>query len=220
MRPYSPVYHPFKWRGWWDFGTGALGDMACHTLNMPYAALDLRDPISVQAQTSGHNKETYPSWSIIEYEFAANDWRPDLKLFWYDGKKLPPASLLGGEQPAGSGALIVGDKGSLYVKGDYADREENIKYMGVEAPEVEFKKSPGHFKEFAQAVKGGEPAMSNFPDYASPLTETVLLGNLAVWADGKKIEWDAKNMVATNAPEVAEIIRPEYQNGYTLDAIA
>jgi predicted dehydrogenase len=218
MRPYSQVYHPFKWRGWWDFGTGALGDMACHTLNMPFAALDLRDPISVMAQTSGHNKETYPSWSIIEYEFPATDARAAVKLFWYDGKKLPPEGLLKGEKMVSSGSLIVGEKGSLYAPGDYAEKE--LKYLGVEAPDVEFKKSPGHFKEFAQAIKGDEPAMSNFPDYASPLTETVLLGNLAVWADGKKIEWDAKNMVATNAPEVAEIIRPEYHNGYTLDAIA
>ena len=85
------AYHPFAWRGWWDFGTGALGDMACHTLNMPFMALDLRDPISVQAETSGHNKDSYPKWSIITFEFPATDKRPAVKVFWYDGGKRPPA---------------------------------------------------------------------------------------------------------------------------------
>ncbi len=139
-------------------------------------------------------------------------------MIWYDGKKLPPEELLQGQKMESSGSLIVGEKGSLYAPGDYADKE--LIYLGVDAPDVEFKQSPGHFKEFAQAVKGGEPAMSNFPDYASPLTETVLLGNLAVWADGKKIDWNAEKMEATNAPEVANIIRPEYENGYTLESIS
>ena len=89
-RSYANGYHPFAWRGFWDFGTGALGDMACHTMNMPYMALDLHNPVSVEAETSGHNKETYPSWSIIKYEFPANDKRPAVTMTWYDGKKLPP----------------------------------------------------------------------------------------------------------------------------------
>src|SRR5438270_2133100 len=89
MRPYSSAYHNFKWRGWWAFGTGALGDMACHTLNMPYMGLDLRDPTSVQATTSGHNKETFPSWSIITYDFPERSGRAPLKYMWYDGNKRP-----------------------------------------------------------------------------------------------------------------------------------
>src|SRR5262249_26367271 len=93
MRPYNAAYHPFKWRGWWAFGTGALGDMACHTLNMPYHALELRDPISVQATTSGHNKETYPAWSVITYEFPERNGRPALTFKWYDGKKRPTTEL-------------------------------------------------------------------------------------------------------------------------------
>lgn len=216
-RPYHPAYHPFKWRGWWDFGTGALGDMACHTVNMPYAALDLRDPVSVVAHTSGHNKETYPAWSTIEYEFPANDQRGPLKMFWYDGGKLPPAELFEeGQAPQArsSGSLIVGEKGSLYAKGDYAER--GLVWMGVDEPEVEFERSIGHFEEWVRAIKGGEPAKSNFPDYAGPLVETILLGNLAVWADGKKILWDAKKLEATNAPEVMHIVKKEYHNGYTI----
>lgn len=212
-RPYSPAYHPFKWRGWWDFGTGALGDMACHTLNMPYMGLSLFDPTSVEAAHPGHNKETYPRSSKIVFEFPANDKRGPVTLTWYDGGEKPPAELLGDEKMPSSGALCVGEKGTLYSPGDYAG---SYKLLGdVEKPEVDYVKSPGHFTEWAEAIKGGPEAMSNFPGYSGGLTETILLGNLAIWAN-KKVEWDAKNMVATNAPEVAQIIKPEYRKGYTL----
>ena len=225
FRPYHPAYHPFKWRGWWDFGTGALGDMACHTLNMPFMALNLRDPLSVQATTSGHNKETFPSWSIIDYEFGELDGRAPLKFVWYDGGKKVDPALLGGQKLADSGCLVIGDKDSLYAPGDYAEREILL-LGGAALPKVEFPQSPGHFEEWTRAIKGGPPAMSNFADYAGGLTETVLLGNLAVWAAdqpeaaGKKIQWDAAKLTATNAPEVAEIIKPAYHNGYSLDSIA
>jgi predicted dehydrogenase len=211
-RPYGNGYHPFAWRGFWDFGTGALGDMACHTMNMPFMALDLRDPIAVEAESSGHNKVTYPAWSIIKYWFARGK-RPAVTLTWYDGGKRPSKDLLGGEDPAKSGSLIIGDKGSLYSPGDNGG---GGKFNGsAAAPKVEVASSPGHFAEFVQAIKTGNQAMSNFPDYAGPLTETVLLGNLAVWA-GKKVEWDARNLKATNAPEVEPLIRPEYRKGWTL----
>ncbi len=220
FRPYHDVYQPFKWRGWWDFGTGALGDMACHTLNMPYFALKLAHPLSVVAETSGHNKETYPSWSIIDFKFPKNELRGPITLKWYDGGKLPPEDLIKGSTLSmkKSGTLIVGSKASLYSPGDYAAKFEVYTADGKveELPDVEYKRSPGHFQEWVQAIKGGEEAMSNFPNYAGPLTETILLGNLAVWADGKKIEWDAKNLKATNAPEVASIIKHEYRDGWSL----
>jgi predicted dehydrogenase len=212
-RPYGNGYHPFSWRGFWEFGTGALGDMACHTMNMPFMALDLRDPTAVEAESSGHNKESYPKWSIIKYTFPTRGQRPGLTMTWYDGGKRPAAELLNGENPATSGSLIIGDKGKLYSPGDGGG---GYKLLGdVAELKVETVSSPGHFTEFAKAVKGGPPAVSNFPDYAGPLTETVLLGNLAVWA-GKKIEWDAKNQKATNAPEVEAIVKHEYRKGYTL----
>jgi len=244
-RPYHPAYHPFKWRGWWDFGTGALGDMACHTLNMSFMALNLRDPTSVVAETTGHNKETYPASSQIVFEFPKIGDRDAVKMIWYDGGNKPPAELLPTrEQMVGedgkpliaednqyrnvlnTGALVVGDKGSLLSPADYgsdsrhtgiwADGEYRVQ-TGIKDPDVEFDVSPGHFKEWVAAIKSGGQSVSNFPNYAGPLTETILLGNLAVWADGKKIEWDAKNLVATNAPEVAHIVKPEYRDGYTLD---
>ena len=248
MRPYHSAYHPFKWRGWWDFGTGALGDMACHTLNMPYHALELRDPISVQATTSGHNKETYPEWSIINCQFGERNGRAPLTFMWYDGGKRPetPAFQKAEEVALSrndekkaknlrgtlrSGCFVLGDKGWLLAPGDYAG--SGIYMPELELPKVEFEESPGHFVEWVNAIKGQGQSMSNFPNYAGPLAETVLLGNLAVWTaagdpknnveqvkngvQGKKIDWDARNLVAKNAPEVAHIIKAEYHNGYKLE---
>jgi predicted dehydrogenase len=221
-RPYAPGYHTFAWRGWWDFGTGALGDMACHTVNLPFMALDIRNPTSVVAKTSGHNRDSYPKSSTITYEFPANGHRPALTMYWYDGGALPPTSLFKGGKfedlvadgkISDSGSLIVGDKDSLYTPGDYGG---GGRFIHSDPTPVDFVQSPGHFEEFIRACKGGEAATSNFPNYSGPLSETILLGNLAVWSDGKKIEWDAKNLKAKNAPEVADIIRPHYSSGYHL----
>jgi len=219
MRPFVlGAYHPFKWRGWWDFGTGALGDMACHTFNMPFMGLNLRNPTSVVAECSGHNKDSYPARSKITFEFPADGPRPGLTVYWYDGGNLPNEELIEGRKMAKSGCLAIGDKGKLYAPGDYCEKYDM--FAGASQPEVEFVKSPGHMKEWFDAMQGGVPAVSNFPDYASPLAETILLGNLAVWTadkgQGKKIEWDAKELKATNAPEVANIIKTTYRAGYTL----
>jgi predicted dehydrogenase len=237
FRPYSAEYHPFKWRGWWDFGTGALGDMACHTLNMPFMAADLRDPISVQAETGGHDHDSYPSWSVIQYEFAANNERPAVKMTWYDGGKKPPQELLPSKEQLkldekqyggkiNTGSLLIGTMGTLFSPGDYGGDSGSTGILAGDAytlqrdlkePAVEVERSPGHFEEFARAIKGGPPARSNFPTYATALTEVVLLGNLAVWADGKKVEWDAKALQCTNLPELNKIVNKEYRKGWELD---
>ena len=222
-RPYGRGYQPFSWRGWWDFGTGALGDMACHTVNMPFKALDLRDPISVEAETPGHNQDSYPKWSQIKFEFPERNGRPALSMHWYDGGKRPdPSIFVDGKFPSKSdrdgnpeiyksGCLVVGDKGQLFTGDDYGSRYDLI--GDIEQPEVEFERSPGHFQEWVRAIRGGQPATSNFTDYAGPLTETILLGNLAVWC-GDKVEWDAKNLTPTNKPELESIVRREYRAGY------
>jgi predicted dehydrogenase len=224
FREYAPGYHPFAWRGWWDFGTGALGDMACHTFNMPFMALDLKNPISIEAEHAGHNRDSYPAWSVIKFMFPAAGSRGAIPVTWYDGKKLPPRELFGEsfaemDLPE-SGALIVGEKDTLHAHGDYCGDFSLL--SGAEKPAVEFVRSPGHFEEFVEAIKGGPPAVSNFADYAGPLTETILLGNLAVWAGkgpdtpGKKLEWDSANLRATNAPEVDVVIKRPYRSGWTL----
>jgi len=202
------VYHPFAWRGWWDFGSGALGDMGCHEINMCFMGLDLRDPVAVSAETSPNNKDSFPAWSIVTYEFAATARRPALKMVWYDGGKVPPDEVLDGAKAEASGLIVIGTKGRLGGSARQAG--------GFQSMQVTFPKSPGHFEEWVRAIRGGEPAMSNFPDYAGPLAETVLLGNLAVWA-GQRVEWDAQNMKAKNVPGLERLIKPVYRKGYTLD---
>jgi len=215
VRPFGDGYHPFAWRGFWDFGSGALGDMACHTMNVAHMALDLRNPVSVFAETSGHNRETFPKRSTIRYEFASNAKRPGFAMIWYDGGNLPPIELLGlkeDEQPSSGGILFIGDKGKLYAPGDYCEKGYHITGgVPTSVPEVQ---KLNHFTEFAEAIKSGKQATSNFPDYAGPLTETVVLGNLAVWA-GTKVQWDGTNMTA-KVPDIDALIKPTYRQGYTL----
>lgn len=214
-RPYSTNYHPFAWRGWWDFGTGALGDMACHTVNMPFMALNLRDPIAVTAEHSGHNKDSFPKSSKIVYEFPELDGRAAVKMVWYDGGNKPSQDLIPSEKTKvpKTGSLIIGEKGVLLSPGDYGG---TAILFGVDKPDVEYEKSPGHFTEFAEAITGGKPARSNFPNYAGPLTETILLGNLAVWAgNGVRVEWDAKALKSTNLEkETADLVKRPYRKGW------
>jgi predicted dehydrogenase len=225
-RPYSgpQVYHPFAWRGWWDFGTGALGDMACHTCNMPFMALNMRDPVSVEAECPEHDGDTYPANSKIKFEFPELNGRAAFTLHWYDGGNMPPNELFKGvtleanidgkkfKPPAPRGCLVIGDKATMYAAGDYA--EAGIQILGADEMDVDFPRSPGHEKEWFNAIRDRKkPAMSNFPDYAGPLTETILLGNLAVFKRGR-VEWDPVNLKSLNDPSLMRIVKPTYRAGY------
>lgn len=213
-RPYGEGYHPFSWRGWWDFGTGALGDMGCHIFNMPFMALDLRDPLTVQAQTSGHNRDSFPEWSIVHYEFGARNGRAPVTLHWYDGGKKPDPALAGDFPLGPNGSIVVCEKGTIF-----SPNEGNTEFHLVgdgEIPDVPYEKSPGHMAEFARAALGGQKAMGDIVNYAGPLTETVLLGNLAIWADGPKLEWDAKAMKVKGTNEFDSLIKPSYRKGWSL----
>ncbi|MGL6227114.1 MAG: Gfo/Idh/MocA family protein [Thermoguttaceae bacterium] len=235
MREYYPgVYHPFVWRGWWDFGTGALGDIACHALNMHSKALDLSTPSEVVATTSGHDFDIFPSWSVIEYTYPENDFRKGFKFTWYDGGKTADPGILAkygiNEVPTG-GSLIIGSKGAMWGNGLIGC--ESIKGVEVEYAPVH----PEHndtdsrnMYELCVAIQEGNPArcFSNFPNQAGPLTEAMLLGNLAVWTAfepekrGEMIQWDAKNMKVTNlesikTPKTADLVKPTYSEGYRLD---
>ncbi len=227
-RPYAPGYHPFAWRGFWDFGTGALGDMACHTANMAFRALKLGYPTSIVAENGEINPETYPGWATITFQFPARGDMPACKLIWHEGhrdgqKNLPPKELLHGENPPGSGSLLVGSKGVLYSPDDYGARYFLLpkkNFEGFKKPEKRLprngKGDDGMKAEWVRAIMENKPeiAYSNF-DFAGLLTETILLGNVAMRA-GKKLEWDGENMKFTNAPDAEKFLHFEYRKGWTL----
>ena len=238
------LYHSFQWRGWWDFGSGALGDMACHQLTVPFASCGLRDPISVVAKTSGHDYDSFPASSVIKFEFPETSERPAIPFWWYDRKgNKPPQEVFskwGIDKVSDSGVMIVGEKGAFYSSDDYCGRYE---LKGVEKATVDYEKAENkgnndlnNMYELFRALAAGNPKIchSNFIDRAGPLTETILLGNLAVWAAakggadgemgewGEKVEWDAKELKVTNlaslkTPGVADLIKPKYPDGYELD---
>lgn len=222
-RPYNKdAYHPFKWRGWIDFGTGALGDMACHTMNMAVMALQLFDPIAVEATpdpdwTGEARNESFPKFCTVKYEFGQRGDLGPCTLFWYEGGKRPPEELHPGIKQGASGSLVIGEKGSIYSSNDYHGTFNMLpaeSFSDYKKPEVVV--SPGHFTEFAQAIKEGKPelAMSNF-EYAGRLTETVLLGNVALRA-GKRLEWDGVNLKVTNEDSANQYVTREYRAGWGL----
>ncbi|MCA9040890.1 MAG: gfo/Idh/MocA family oxidoreductase, partial [Planctomycetaceae bacterium] len=221
-RPYADGYHPFKWRGWVDFGTGALGDMACHTANMPVMALNLFDPVSVELMTEDgiFEGETYPNKSILKFEFPENGERGPVTFYWYDGGNLPGgdiAEAIKGLPANNSGCCLKGSEGYLYSPNDYGAEFFLLpqdKYADYKKPEPFLPRSPGHFDEYAIAISGGPAAMSNF-SYAGRLTETILLGNLALHAGpGNKVEWDAEKMRATNQENLSQWIMREYPDDW------
>lgn len=220
-RPYNPAYHPFKWRGWWDFGTGALGDMGCHIIDVAFWALELGAPHTIDAESPPvhDHPETAPAWSIVRYEFPAQGNRPAVKLFWYDGGKLPPPELFDGHTPAkgSSGSIFVGEKGRLLVG---LDRGRGYRLLperafeGYVAPQSTLPRSPGHHAEWIEACKTGKPTGTSF-DYAGPLTELVLLGNVALRA-GRPVEWDAQAMRCTSGSVDDMFIHRDYRRGWVL----
>ena len=224
-RPYHDAYHPFKWRGWVDFGTGALGDMACHTANMAVMAADLFDPTWIEADSPGiFEGETYPSRATITFQFPERDrgdgqgkW-PAAKMYWYDGGNLPSQDLVPGAKYSSSGSMLVGTEGTLFSPNDYGAAFTIYKpgtgdKIEITKPEPSLPRSPGHFVEYASAIKGGDKAMSDF-SYAARLTGTILLGNVALRA-GEKVNWDAAKFTTGNA-EHDKFLHRDYREGWTL----
>jgi predicted dehydrogenase len=220
MRPYNPCYLPFAWRGWWDFGCGALGDMACHLLDPVFSALKLKYPLSVEACATKVNNETFPLASIVHYEFPARGDMPPVKLNWFDGGMKPPRpeELEPGRQM--TSVVFIGDKGKLMC-GEYGDNPRLI----PEKKMKEYKRPPQtlpriegghHEKNWIRACKGGEPACSNF-DYSGPFTEAVVMGNLVLRRLDHKLLWDGANMKVTNDDEANKFVKQPCREGWSLE---
>jgi predicted dehydrogenase len=216
-RPYHPDYQPFKWRGWWDFGTGALGDMACHIMDAAFWALDLKHPSSVEAEGEPRSAESPPKSGTVRYQFPARGDLPPLTLTWTEKGNRPSRELAEGQEVPDNGTLYIGAKGKLFVPDAYSGKFKLLPektYADFKAPEKTLRRSPGHHAEWIRACKTGDPTGSNF-EYAAALTEMVLLGNVA-FRVGQKLEWDPATMRARNCSEADQYIRYEYRKGWSL----
>ncbi len=222
MRPYKArAYNPFVWRGWWDFGTGALGDIGCHSLDPVFRVLKLGYPTSVEACCTMVNNETYPVASRVTYEFPARGDLAPVTVNWYDGGMRPPrpAELENGRRLDTNGALYIGDKGKI-LNGRLLPESRQQEYG---RPPKKLDRSPGHYTEWVIACKGGKAAGSNFPDHAGLLAQVVLMGNIALRPAlkepkvfGTKLLWDAKEFKFTNMPEANQYLTKEYRPGWEL----
>jgi predicted dehydrogenase len=220
-RPYHPAYVPFKWRGWWDFGSGGLGDMGIHNLAPVFSALKLGPPLSVHASSTPVFRETVPVASMVHYQFAARGDMPAVKVNWYDGGLLParpdelePDIPLDPED----GIIFVGDKGKILVRGWGGETPRLIpdsRNREFTPPPKSLPRSIGHHAEWIQACKTGRPTESNFA-FAGPLTEAVLLGSVAIRMEGQELLWDSANLKIPNAPEAEQYLQYQYRAGWEL----
>ncbi|MFN0097931.1 MAG: Gfo/Idh/MocA family protein [Gemmatimonadaceae bacterium] len=223
-RPYHPRYAPFNWRGWWDFGTGAMGDMACHIMDAAYWTLGLKYPSRIIPESTALFSETAPAAERITYEFPAIGNRPAVTLTWRDGSIFPPRpdgwpeDQNWPQDPTG-GQLWVGDKGMI-LAGTYAenprliDNKLNDEVKATPLP-VKYPRTEGVYKEWIAAAKNGTQPGSDFSGYAGPMTEMILIGCLAVRM-GRTLEMDPNTGMIKNVTPPTEWVNPTYRAGWSL----
>jgi predicted dehydrogenase len=222
-RPYHPAYCPFVWRGWWDFGTGAIGDMGAHLIDAAYWALDLGNPTSVVASSTRFTDASYPLASTIHYQFPARGKMPAVTMHWYDGGLTPPRpdDLEPGRRMGddGGGVIFVGSKAKMMCSTYSANPRifPETKMTEYKRPAKTIPRSPGIMEEWIAACKKGEKSTTDF-SYSGPLTELMLLGNIAVRTAKQNVnlQWDAQDMKFTNLPEANEFLHMTYREGWKL----
>ena len=214
-RPYHPEYLPFHWRNWWTFAGGTLADLGCHHVDLSHWALGLRSPRRVRiVDGPAPDPECPPTWLVVEYEYEGRPGQPPVRLRWYHGDRRPPHMAEGLIPKWGGGTLFVGTKGLLLA--DYGRHlllpEKDFADFQRPAPSIP--DSIGHHREWIAACKNGGPTTCSF-DYSGPLTETILLGNVAHRV-GQELEWDAASARAVNCPAADEFLQARYRSGWSL----
>jgi len=217
-QPYRTNTLPANWRKWWDFGNGTLGDMGCHYMDLPFWALDLRHPTRVSAEGPPVDPEGTPHWIKVHYEFPARGEQPPVKMTWYDGGKKPEKYDAWELDPKmKNGVVFIGTEGR-YLFADYSQKRlfPARRFAEYTPPPKTIPDSKGHHEEWIRACLANDPTKTscNF-DYSGALSEAVLLGAVAHRV-GKPLEWDAKSLRATNAPEAEKFLRREYRKGWEL----
>ena len=221
-RPYAAdFYHPFKWRDWQDFGSGALGDFACHILDPVFTALELTAPNSILAEHEGFNPELWPGPETVTYVFPATKYTSGetIKVVWRDGGRKPPrelAQLPDGVELPGGGSLFIGEGATMVLP------HIGMPQLFRQSKSVEFKpvdvKGLNHWHVWVDAIQSNTKTSDGF-HYAGPLTETVQLGNIAALHPEQKLEWDAKSLRITNAAEANSLLTKKYRDGFGVDAV-
>lgn len=208
FKKHEQVYHPFVWRGWWDFGTGSLGDIGPHAMNSVYFALELGAPVAAEVvATSGMKAEMFPEWSIVRLDFPARGNQPPVSIFWYDGGKQIPAELGGGLGP-----VYVGTKGTLPEgRGKFAGKKAEPRPAIAEGV---WDREEVH-KDWIRGIRTGQQPGCHF-GYSGPFTEAYLLGNIALKMN-RRVEWDSQAFRITNCPEANQYLKRECRKGWEID---
>jgi predicted dehydrogenase len=216
LRPYDPAYIPFHWRWWWDFGGGVLADMACHFMDLPHWALNLRTPATIAAngQVTYQADNRVPDLLQVDYQYPARGELPAVHLTWYHG--VPGPNLNGQVTHAGfsSGVLFVGERGSLVADYSHSRLLPEDRFRGFQPPRQTIPASVGHHREWLEAIRNGGVTTCNF-DYAGALSEAVLLGNVA-YRSGQRLEWDGRAGRVANTRAADQYLQREYRRGWTL----
>jgi predicted dehydrogenase len=212
-RDYNAAYAPFKWRGWWEFGCGAIGDMAIHLMDPTFWALELGGPVKVTSKGPQPHAESGPTWMETRFEFGKRGDLPPVDVYWYEGEAKPREEIAK-ELPM-NGSLFLGDEGRIAIAHDgHPKLLPEEKFADFKGPDSYLPTSPGHHQQWIEACKTGTRTGSPFT-YAGPFTEVVLLGNVA-YRVGKTIEFDPATMKVTNAPEANQYLSKSYRKGWEI----